>query len=113
MDAEQHKALEYAGDEARHASEVIRGCRLVAEGVIGKTKLDTQWGVCLGILQTLANIGSHLQPNMRNCTPADASTEQLARVFLKYVEQHPERLNDGVEALAIEALKTTWPCKSR
>lgn len=101
-----------AGDEARHTAGVIEGCRLVAQGKVGHSRLQgMQWGVCLGALQSLRIVSSYLQPHMRSCVPGDASTEQIAKVFLNYADQHPERHNDGVEVLAIEAFKAGWPCK--
>lgn len=102
------------GDEARHTAGVIEGCRLVAQGKVGQSRLDgMQWGVCLGALQALRIISRHLQPNMRSCVPSDASTEQVAKVFLKYADQNPERHNDGIEILAVEAFKAGWPCKAK
>jgi hypothetical protein len=106
-------ALGAPGDESRHATGVIKGCRLLADGKMARSNLDAmEFGVCLGLLQAIWFTGSHLQPNMRHCAPSNLSTEQVAKVFLRYADQHPERLNDGPEILAIEALRTAWPCRS-
>jgi len=44
------------------------------------------------------------------CTPERASTLQLARVLVKWLRDHPERLHEQADFLALDALKSAFPC---
>ena len=45
------------------------------------------------------------------CMPHDIKTEQLNRLFVKYLEEHPERLREETADLLYASLKKTFPCK--
>lgn len=64
------------------------------EIVAGKVvmKEDSHWGIC---------------------TPPTASPAQLARVFVKWAEENPQRLHLPRLLGAQEAFKGAWPCPNR
>jgi hypothetical protein len=45
------------------------------------------------------------------CRPREIALGQLVRVVLKYIDIRPERMHEDFRVLAIEAMKTAWPCK--
>lgn len=45
------------------------------------------------------------------CIPNDIKTEQLNRIFVKFLEEHPERLSEETAALLYDSLKTAFPCR--
>jgi len=47
----------------------------------------------------------------RICVPNDATISQLARVFVKYVNDHPEQLHQPDWAVLYVALKNAFPCE--
>ena len=44
------------------------------------------------------------------CAPVDVSGEQLVRVVLKYLQQHPELLHEPAADLVWTALHEAFPC---
>ena len=44
------------------------------------------------------------------CIPYGVQNVQLARIFVKHLEKHPEQLNLNASSLLIECLKNAFPC---
>jgi hypothetical protein len=51
------------------------------------------------------------EPWVRFCLPKEVTNGQIARVFVKFLEDHPEKLHFPANLLFIEALRTAFPCK--
>jgi hypothetical protein len=47
------------------------------------------------------------------CMPHDIKTEQLNRIFVKYLEEHPERLREETADLLYASLKNAFPCEKK
>ena len=47
------------------------------------------------------------------CIPDKASTLQLARVLVKWLRDHPERLHELKSTLVMDAFQNAFPCESR
>ena len=47
---------------------------------------------------------------VNTCIPDEASIGQLARVLVKWLREHPERLHELKSFLVIEALRDNFPC---
>jgi hypothetical protein len=45
------------------------------------------------------------------CIPERATIEETVRVFLKYMKDHPEKLDEGADLMILEALAGAFPCK--
>ena len=43
--------------------------------------------------------------------PDKATLPQAIRVVIKYIEARPERMHESFNYLALEALRTAWPCR--
>jgi hypothetical protein len=68
---------------------------------------------CLGMLDTLAFTSSYWDDRPWLCSdfPKNVRTQQAARVVVRYVENHPERLHEPLIWLAMQALHDAWPCR--
>lgn len=44
------------------------------------------------------------------CLPGKSTNGQLVRVFIKYLDDHPERLNEPAALLLVESLRKAFPC---
>jgi hypothetical protein len=47
------------------------------------------------------------------CSPENISILQMARVILKWLQNHPERLHEAESLLVRDALESAFPCTSR
>lgn len=72
------------------------GCYLWATGVFG--------GMTYGAL-----IAAPSKPS-KICLPTGVTIAQETEVFLKYLDNHPERLHAPASVLAIGAWLDAWPC---
>jgi len=48
------------------------------------------------------------------CTPSEGlSNDQVMRVVLKWIEAHPERMNESARSAVFSALGEAFPCRAR
>jgi hypothetical protein len=86
------------------AEWVMIGCRaLVAED----SKDEFRQGVCVGEVAGIATDGAIAN---QTCVPDTASNLDLVRVVVQFVDAHSQRLREPFSVLALEALRTAWPC---
>jgi hypothetical protein len=45
-------------------------------------------------------------------SPTGVISGQMVRVVVNYIDRHPETMHLRFSALAFDALKEVWPCKS-
>ena len=89
----------------------MAACRLAAEDKVGKNVPEAYLaGNCSGTVETLLGVGSHLEPNMRFCIPDDVILLQGPKVVVRFLETHPERRDEPALFLAMDALRSGWPC---
>jgi hypothetical protein len=94
--------------------DLLRGCRAAVENRLFTPKDQAEGGACVGVIVGVA-AGAVIQSRALNaprpfCLP-NASNDQLARVVIKYIDQHPEVMHWPFPELAYHALKDAWPCK--
>ena len=74
-----------------------------------------KYGVCLGFVRGLHmthEIYGAISENYKVfCLPENVSTTQLAKIILKYLENHPENLHLEAASTAFVALKKVFPCE--
>ena len=46
------------------------------------------------------------------CYPKDVTAGQTARVLVKFLNDHPERLHQSASVLMLEAVQNAFPCRS-
>jgi hypothetical protein len=94
--------LARAEEDPSSAAWVLPGCKLIVDP---SASADVyRLGLCVGTLNGLN------WSFMLFCPPDPHTSEQMVRVVLNYVEQHPERIHENFEVLAIQALQLAWPC---
>jgi len=91
-------------EELRSANIVMRGCRQYSE----TTETSVEVGWCVGSIDMLRAIGPYLQFPI--CVPPLATARQVVRVVVQYIDGQPARLHEDFRSLAIEALRSAWPC---
>jgi len=74
-------------------------------------------GLCFGYLSVVVDVHNVLNVESPNggsyCIPENASITQLAKVVLKYGDDHPEILNQPAIGLVGFAFVQSFPCKSQ
>ena len=70
-------------------------------------------GFCLGFVAAFNDIDKLDAVDKRNrtCVPDNASGTQLAKVIVKYSDDHPEELNKPGVIFVTLALKRAFPCR--
>jgi Rap1a immunity proteins len=67
-------------------------------------------GACEGMIETTMVFAPNLPADMRACPPAQGSALESAKVFLRYLDKNPDRLNEAGMTLSIESYRDAWPC---
>jgi len=73
-------------------------------------------GECLGLTEgvrnTMMQLNSSLQPEMRTCFPTTGiQNGQAIRIVVKYLENNPEKLNQDKTLLTMLAYSQAYPCR--
>jgi len=78
------------------------------------------YGMCVGLLYGfLEGFEYSMEMIMKNkktkfwCEPEKMETSQLIKVYLKYLNEHPEKLHFRYEDSFTDALLTYFPCKTQ
>ncbi|PLU17990.1 hypothetical protein BMJ26_24930 [Sinorhizobium medicae] len=74
-------------------------------------------GFCFGSMTTLQQLArlqwsGQDEPALGLCVPPAVRTTQYARIVVKYLQAHPERLHDESSFLALTALREAYPYSS-
>lgn len=67
-------------------------------------------GICIGAISGLAFVLRAI-PAYCADVPYAATYDQIARVVIRYIEEHPQRMHKPFLNLAVEALHDAWPCR--
>jgi hypothetical protein len=84
------------------AATIIPSCRESIEP--GSTSEAFAQGVCIGLLRGLYYLSSDA------CIPPAVTIGAVARIVVRYVDDRPSRIHEDFRELALEALRTAWPC---
>ena len=76
-----------------------------------ESKNLAEWGFCSGFVWGAAD-GHQLtsDESVSFCSPEDATSDQMGRVVVKYLRDHPEKLHEYAVLLVAVALIEAWPC---
>ena len=105
---------------AQNAGEMLHACEILQRGVHieGATvylppggDVNQCWGFMRAVQEysTLANQDG--KTLLDACPNTDTTTVQIIRVFIKYANSHPEKLNLKAAAVAYNAMADAFPCK--
>jgi Rap1a immunity proteins len=98
-----------------------QGCRSAASLYVSPdgtvTLSDPGAAFCWGAFTVLRGVTSILSDDQRTmalhvCAFTQATVSQYIRVFLKYVDDHPEIADQAFGFVAVNALIQAFPCKS-
>jgi hypothetical protein len=70
---------------------------------------NTNTSYCMGFVSSAADVAIALK---LTCVPPTSIYEQYTRVFVKYLDNHPDKLNLAAADLVAESLKAAYPCPS-
>jgi hypothetical protein len=92
-------------------TDAQKSCQLLVQNSFRDQSEARSAGACEGMIETAAMFSSNLPANVRGCPPAQGSILQSAKVLLRYLDNHPDRVNEPGITIAIEAFRDAWPCQ--
>lgn len=102
-----------AEEDVLSGNDMYPGCKALVEKRAYNEKIMGEANFCSGMLTALAFVAPAINnPDVRSCPPSSTSALQTARVVLKYLDEHPERMHEDFRQLAIEAFHRAWPCRA-
>jgi len=112
--------------DANDGNALLHRCSLVirmSDGQNVSSSLDNlDAGVCMGLVRGIADTMTLWQSldhgpvdngEIHGCLPDSIKTIQLARIVVKYLNDHPERLQNPDTRLVLMALADAFPCKQQ
>jgi hypothetical protein len=97
--------------EDTSANFIYSGCKSFAEQQLRTVQLTMLGNFCGGVLHGLALVGKNITvPQWQSCVPPTSDSVQLARVVVKFLDEHPQRMREDFRVLAVEAFHQAWPC---
>ena len=100
-----------AGEEITHSVGSALPTKTVLEDF---KRVGTCQGFIEGVLdrETMAKTDRAGRPVERNfCVPSEASVEELAKVVMKYGDNHPQELHFPAAVIVVLAMKDAFPCR--
>jgi hypothetical protein len=88
------------------------GCRLLASDKrvpIGKFEA-VKAGECSSAINVIFMLRRALDQSIRFCPPPRVALGQNAKIVVKYLDDHPEQMNDDFTLLVVRAFGQVWPC---
>jgi len=111
-----------AAEDTSSANYILPGC----QDFLGlKQPYTGRQGFCAGTVAGISFVGKDLR-RLRPAYPSESDAVtwlycldipekvtlmQLVRSVIAYIEDRPARMHEPFVALALEALRTAWPCK--
>ena len=105
---------------ASTALEVNSSCHYFSNIVVSNSnfqmKQDFATGLCWGAFEVIQNIvriqfNGEKNPTLNICVPPTSTRIQLIKIVMKYIDNHPEVLNEEFTFVAYRALLNSYPCK--
>ena len=95
---------------------LFRGCSAALQ-MPDRISQDDQvyGGACVGAVATihLLTMGKGLPPRLTSCPPAGATREQMMRVTVRFMNEHPEEMHQTFPLIIIKAFQQAFPCHGR
>jgi Rap1a immunity proteins len=110
--------LDCTSAQAASANEVLPACKLYLSvvdrhGTVSQSEIPhlLDAGECLGAVYAMLAVSHSLAEPLKFCPPVEFDAEQAVRVAVAYIENRPGRAREDFAILALEALRSKWPCK--
>jgi hypothetical protein len=103
----------------KSAKELRNSCRgyiATIDGTIQTVRNQINAGICLGYIQgavdglQLAMATGVVSKSFKACVPEASTTDELVRVFLKFIDDHPEGLSYAAADVVWSAMTASYPC---
>ncbi|WP_156438202.1 Rap1a/Tai family immunity protein [Bradyrhizobium valentinum] len=65
-------------------------------------------GLCMGTIDGIFYVDPRICPPSKG---NKVSLGQIARVVVRYIDNHPARMHEDFKRLALEAIRDAWPCQ--
>jgi hypothetical protein len=104
-----HSSNSYGGDGKTYEF----GCRLLAsDSRVPTDKIEAvKMGECSGAIDAIFMLRRALDQSIRFCPPPKGVTlRQNAKIVVKYLDDHLERMNNDFTLLVVGAFDQAWPC---
>ncbi|WP_445216960.1 Rap1a/Tai family immunity protein [Bradyrhizobium sp. Pa8] len=92
-------------------TDAQKSCELLVKNSLRNQDEARSAGACEGMIETAMLFSPNLPADVRACPPAQGSPLQSAKVFLQYLDNNPDRVNEPGITVAIEAFRDAWPCR--
>jgi hypothetical protein len=108
--------------EQGSGSELLSRCKAAVRLMDNKSYQDTcDADYCTGFVVSasagylyIRALGDRFNGRaQRKCIPDGVTTGQEVRVFVKWLEAHPEKLHDEAFFLFLDAMKDAFPCENQ
>jgi hypothetical protein len=88
------------------------GCHLLASDARAPTdKIEAvKVGECSGAIDAIFMLRRALDRSIRFCPPPRVNPGQNVKIVVKYLDDHPEQMNDDFTLLVVRAFNQVWPC---
>jgi hypothetical protein len=105
-------AVQSSAQVVRSGNDIREACEILIQpgGQRGDVE-HAKAGYCLGFVSALLFTGHWLAEPDNFCPPVGVTVDQAIRVFLKYLNENPDRTHGRSEVLGRIAFSTAWPCK--
>lgn len=91
---------------AGSANWLMPGCQAALQNPIPPGEIFRA-GICMGN----ASIMLDMAVLLGFCAPSGAIVSQAIRITVQYIEARPARMHERFSHLALEALRSAWPCR--
>jgi hypothetical protein len=115
-----------AGAQTTTGADIISKCKQAVRDVDNDTSVDKppvksfDVGFCFGFIDgansaqqvwAASDKANHRNHAMSYCFPDAVTNGEMLRVFVKYLDAHPEVLHEPAALLYIEAMRKAFPCE--
>jgi hypothetical protein len=107
---------------ADSAMELMNACRAIAldsnataanVAVPATFESGRCWGAFAVVQQATTHIDTDKRPLYGACPPPQSTRLQFVRIFHEYSQRNPHRSNDRFFEVALDAIRSTFPCPRR
>lgn len=90
--------------------DIKASCQSVADGP--KTEYESAMALhCMGFVRAVLFLGRRLEERDRFCPPGGVHVTRATGIFVKYLDENPDKTQLDIEDLAVQAFQKEWPCK--
>ena len=104
--------------QAASANKVLPACKLYLSvvdrhGTVSQSELSylVDAGECLGAVYAMLTVSHTLAEPLKFCPPIEFEAEQGVRAVVAYIEKRSGRAGEDFTMLALEGLRSKWPCR--